>query len=210
MNEKDATHSKSSRSWGTRMNTLKERRTKFLEHLDSIFGFEPDFISLDSFIPDAPKVVCMIYRDVPEAGCITGVTHGLSEVDHPEWRFGRPELTISVDSIDAAWPMAIAHLVNDLRGKCPFSYGDILNFGEPVSKESPMSSFFLFVPSILEKEQFLNIDVGADLPLSITGAYPLYDSERAVFSKIGLKQFWHHPNFDLYSLSRPAVDNSES
>jgi hypothetical protein len=166
---------------------------------------EPKFYPLESTIRGAPQVVCMAYPEVPEPGHITGVTYGLSEVPHPEWRFGRPELVISVASTDVAWPLAIAEMADQLRGRCPFCYGNVIDFGAQVSDESEMSAFFVFTPSILEKSDFLDIDVGGDKPLNLAGMYPIYDSERAVFVELGLERFWHHPSFELYNVKRPKV-----
>src|SRR5262245_484828 len=140
------------------MTTPKDRLTRFLAHLDSIFEIEPKFFPLESKIPGAPGVVCIVYDDIPDPGSITGVTYGLSEVEHSDWRYGRPELIISVDSKELAWPLAVAEIANGLRGKCPFCYGDVINFHEEISPDSKMSAFFVFVPSILEKQSFLDID----------------------------------------------------
>jgi len=189
--------------------TPKDRLSKYLEHLDGIFQTEPEFYPFPSKSPGVPDVVCMVYRGIPEKGHITGVTYGLSEVPHPEWRLGRAELTISVKSIDLAWPLAVAEMANQLRGRCPFCYGDQINFGERISAESEMSAFFVFVPSILERESFLKIEVGGPQTVNIAGMYPLYDSERAVFSEMGLEKFWHHPNFNLYDVHRSPVGRSE-
>ena len=188
------------------MTTPKDRLSRFLEHLDSIFGVEPMFFPFESRISGAPKVVSMVYRDIPEPGYITGATYGLSEVPHAEWRLGRPELLISVQSTDVAWPLAVGEMANQLRGKCPFCYGDVINFGEAISKESEMSGFFVFAPSILEKQAFLDVDVGGPQPLNIAGMYPIYDSERPVFSQLGLEAFWRHANFDLYNVQRSRVE----
>lgn len=46
--------------------------------------------------------------------------------------YGRPELSVSVRSDDPAWVLAIAYLAEQLRHECPFSYGDTINFGEPM------------------------------------------------------------------------------
>ena len=177
---------------------------RYLAHLDNIFQVEPEFFPLEPPEPGMPKVTAIVYRDVPETGSITGLTWGVSRVPHPDWRFGRPELIISVDSADLAWPLAIADLANSLRGKCPFSYGDVINFGEAVSEESDMSAFFIFAPSILERSDFLDIDVG-DYKVSLAGLYPIYDAERAVISQIGLEAFWVHPSFDMYNVTRYHV-----
>lgn len=190
--------------------TPQDRCTKFLERLDAIFIAEPEFFPIDSKLADSPNLVCMVYRDIPEANHITGVTFGLSEIAHPAWRSRRPELIISVESTDIAWPLAVAEIASQLRGQCPFGYGDVIDFGRKISEESEMSAFLVFTPAILAPEASLGIDVGADQPLDITGIYPIYESERAVLAEIGLQQFWEHPNFDRYDVHRAPVPGSPS
>jgi hypothetical protein len=188
--------------------TPSDRLSRFLEHLDGIFQREPTLYPFESTVPGAPKLVTMVYRDVPEPEHVTGVTYGLSEVAHADWKFGRPELLVSLQSTDIAWPLAVAELANQLRGRCPFCYGNVINFGAPISDESEMSAFFIFTPSILERDDFLNIDVGGPQPINIAGMYPIYDSERAKFAELGFESFWHHPNFDLYDVRRPRVNSA--
>ncbi len=188
------------------MTSPKDRLSRFLVHLDAIFEKEPEFFPFESTLSGIGKVVLMVYRDVPESGSITGITYGLSEVSHPDWVHGRPELCISLDSADVAWPLAAGEVVNELRGKCPFSYGEVINFRERISQESEMSALFVFAPSILEREDYLDVDVGGSQRINIAGLYPLYDSEIAVLEELGLERFWNDPHFDLYDVHRRAVE----
>ena len=190
------------------MSTPRDRLSKFLEHLDAIFETEPEFFPVESKIPGATNLACMVYRDIPEADHVTGVTYGLSEVVHPSWHSARPELILSVQSTDTAWPLAVAQMANRLRGKCPFGYGDVVDFGENISEESEMSGFLVFTPAILAPGAALGIDVGAQQPLNLAGMYPIYKSEYAVLAEMGLERFWNHPNFDRYDVHRPAVTSA--
>jgi suppressor of fused protein SUFU len=183
----------------------RDRLAKFLEHLDLIFQTEPEFFPFESKSPGLPNLACMVYRNIPEANHLTGVTYGLSEVAHPCWRAARPELMISVQSTDIAWPLAVAELANELRGTCPFGLGDVIDYAEQVSEESEMSAFLLFTPAILAPAAALGIDVGGEQPLNLAGMYPIYDSERAALTELGLERFLKHPNFDRYDVRRPAV-----
>ena len=187
------------------MSTPQDRFSKFLEHLDAIFQTEPEFFPLESKLAGSPNLACMVYRDIPEADHITGVTYGLSEVAHPAWRSARPELIISVQSKDVAWPLAVAEMANQLRGHCPFGYGDVTGFGGRISEESEMSAFLVFTPSILAPDASLGIDIGAEQPVNIAGMYPIYECERAALAEMGLQGFWEHPNFDRYDVHRAAV-----
>jgi Suppressor of fused protein (SUFU) len=187
------------------LSTPQDRCSKFLDHLDAIFKTEPEFFPFESKLAGAPNLACMVYRDIPEADHITGVTYGLSEVAHPAWRSARPELIISVQSTDTAWPLAVAEMANQLRGHCPFGYGDVIDFGGPISQHSEMSGFLVFTPAILAPAAALGIDVGAERPINLAGMYPIYASERALLAEMSLQQFWEHPNFDRYDVHRAAV-----
>jgi hypothetical protein len=178
---------------------------RYLNHLDNIFQQEPEFYKNDSLIEGISGVTSIVYRDIPEKGFITALTYGLSLVKHPEWKFGRPELCISVESSSLDWGQIVGYIANILRGDCPFCYGQTINFGEQISDDSAMNAFFIFAPNILDKEDYSNIDIGADYKINIAGLYPMYADELEVFSKIGLQEFWHNPNFDNYSVNRHKI-----
>ncbi len=178
---------------------------RYLEHLDNIFQKEPDFFINDSYIEGVAGVTSIVYKDIPEIGYITVLTYGLSLIKHPEWKNGRPELCISVESSNIAWGQVVGFIANNLRGDCPFCYGDTVNFGESISSDSDMDAFFIFAPSTLDKENCLNIDIGTDYYINIAGLYPMYSDERQIFHTIGLEKFWHHPDFDNYSVNRKRI-----
>ncbi len=125
-----------------------------MEHLDGIFEIEPEFYPIASLQPGIPDVVSIVYRDTPEPAMVTGVTYGLSEVSHPDWKYGRPEMMITVESADIRWAKVIAFVASRLRGDCPFRYGDTINFREQVAPESAMNAFFVFAPSIIDNEYY--------------------------------------------------------
>jgi hypothetical protein len=189
-------------------NGKEEKRTpieRYLAHLDKIFQQEPEFYLNESQIEGVAGVSSIVYRDIPEKGYITALTYGLSLVEHPDWQLGRPELCITVASEELDWGCVVGYLANKLRGDCPFRYGQKINFGVPISNDSAMDAFFIFVPSILEKEDFLNIDIGLKYKINIAGLYPIYSDELRVLENIGLEAFWHHENFDLYSVVRERI-----
>ncbi|MCS3870116.1 hypothetical protein J3D55_003032 [Chryseobacterium ginsenosidimutans] len=178
---------------------------KYLEHLDKIFQQEPEFYNNDSLIEGIKGVTSIVYRDIPEKGFITAITYGLSLAKHREWKFGRPELCISVESENLDWGIVSGFIANQLRGKCPFCYGETINFREQISEDSEMDAFLIFAPSTLDKEDYLDIDVGADYTINIAGLYPIYSEEIEVYNQIGLKEFWFHPDFDNYSVNRKRI-----
>lgn len=181
----------------------------YLRHLDNIFQQEPLFFKEDSLIEGVPGVSAIVYKDVPEAGYITAFTYGLSLVEHPDWKLGRPELCISVKSDNMSWARVIAYMANSLRGDCPFTYGQTINFGQQVSEDSAMDAFLVFAPSILDKEDYLDIEIGAKYKLNIAGMYPVYASELDVYDELGLEAFWHHPGFDMYDVTRPLISSAK-
>ena len=176
----------------------------YLSHLDSIFQTQPEFYG-GAEKGGIPGVTSIIYPGLPEQGMVTGLTYGLSHVRHPDWKIGHLELLISVESTDKAWAKAAGFIAQDLRGDCPFSYGNTINFGEPISDESEMDAFVVFAPSILNKEYYLDIDIGLDHTISLAGLYPIYSSEMNLINEWGLEKFWHHPDFDNYSVSRRRI-----
>jgi Suppressor of fused protein (SUFU) len=181
---------------------------RYLEHLDNIFQQEPLFYKEEALINGLPGVTAIVYTDIPEKGLITALTYGLSHVEHPAWKLGRPELCISVKSSDMAWGRAAGFLANQLRGDCPFSYGQIINLHEQISVDSEMDAFFVFAPSTLDKEDYSNIDIGTDYKINIAGLYPMYSDEIEIYEQIGLEKFWQHPDFDNYSVNRKRITGS--
>jgi hypothetical protein len=186
--------------------TPKQRLDRFLRHFASVLDVKPEIVPLQSDTPELPGVTCLVYRDIPKPGHITGVTYGLSEASHAEWRKARPELSISVRSTDLDWVLAVGAMATQLRGDCPFAHGDTVNVGESIAIESEMSAFFVFIPTIFQRHQFLGIDVGGSHKIDIAGLYPMYESELPVFAKLGLMGFWDQKNFDLFNVQRPRVE----
>lgn len=178
---------------------------KYLEHLDNIFQQEPEFYNNESLIEGIKGVTSIVYKNIPEEGFITAITYGLSLVKHEDWKFGRPELCISVKSENLDWGIVAGFIANRLRGKSPFCYGEVIDFGEQISKDSEMDAFLIFAPSTLQKEDYLDIDIGTDYKINIAGIYPIYSEEITIYNEIGLKEFWFHPQFDNYSVTRERI-----
>ncbi|TCI93809.1 suppressor of fused domain protein [Tenacibaculum sp. M341] len=180
---------------------------RYLKHLDDIFIVEPEFNMFDSTNPKLSGVTSIIYKDIPEKGMITGVTYGLSLEKHDEWlKNKRGELIITVNSEKTDWALVVGYIANKLRGETPFCYGDTINFGEKISNDSEMSAFTIFAPSILESEDYLDIDIGLNYKINISGLYPIYSSEIDFINSNGFEKFLDHENFDLYSINRNKVE----
>lgn len=180
---------------------------KYMAHWDKVFGKEPAFYYPNPSGTSALSgVTSIIYQDVPKKGMLTALTYGLSLIEHPDWKLGRTELTLTVDSTDDAWGKAIGYMANKLRGDCPFSYGNNINFGMPVNKDSDLDAFLVFAPSIFpNKEDYLGIDIGLDYKINMAGMYPIYASEMPLIDEWGVEQFWKNPAFDMYNVQRKRI-----
>jgi len=182
------------------------RVERFVAHLDDVTdGVEPRFFPVPSADSSLPGVTAIVYTDLPEAGLQTTFTYGLSCVGHEDWSKGRPELCLSVESTDLAWGIAAAAVGERLRGRCPFTYGDVINFGERISEESEMTGFLVFAPAVIDREDAIGIDVGDTLPVNIQGLYPIHESELDFIDEKGLEAFWQGFDFDPYDVRRPPV-----
>lgn len=191
------------------MGSSGSRFDRYLAHLDGLSGgVEPRFVPATSTHPGLKPVTAIIYADQPEQGHLTALTYGLSLSSHPAWIYGKPELCISVRSADDRWAWAIALLAEQLRGDCPFCYGDTINVGEPIVPETGLTSFVVFAPAVLDSADYLDIDVGDDLPINIAGMYPIHDDERRFIGEHGLEAFWEL-DWDLYDVHRPSAVPSD-
>ncbi|SNC59875.1 Suppressor of fused protein (SUFU) [Hymenobacter gelipurpurascens] len=178
---------------------------KYLEHLDRIFQIEPEFYPERTLIEGLYGVTSIVYRDIPEPGMVTGITFGLSLLDHPEWQLSRPELCISVESDDTSWARVAGYLANQGRGKLGFCYGDTINFRAQIADDSEMDAFLIFAPAILDSQDYLNIDIGQEYKINVAGLFPIYSSEIGVCHEMGFEKFWHHPDFDMYDVKRKRI-----
>jgi hypothetical protein len=175
---------------------------RFLEHWEKAIGKTPDLFRGESLTKNLPAVSTLVFRDFPEKGMVTGITYGLSLARHPNWKHGRPELVITMEADDLAWPLTAGIMANRLRGDCPFSYGNTINFGEPIAEGSPLESFFVFAPASLEEKDYVDIEIGKDYKITVAGLYPIYATEIQKINDWGMEKFWKHPGYDLYNPKR--------
>ena len=184
----------------------KKKKTNaeiFLEYLEELFGGEPQDIHVADAKDGGPSVSVLIWYDIPEEGYMTAVTYGLSESNHPDWKYGKPELMLSLHTKDKDWGISMAVFANSFAGEKSFTYCSVFTTDIPISKESDMCGFFVFAPSILEREQ-AQVHM-PDYTVNISGMYPIYMEEVAVLEEIGLEKFWHHDNFDMYNVNRKRI-----
>ena len=184
---------------------MGSRAENFLDHLDSVSGGRaPRLIPVASTRPGVADVTVLVYDHVPEPGMTTGITYGLSIVDHPLWTTTRPELCLTVAARDDTWMHLVGELAERLRGDCPFVFGSTIDLGQPMGPDTDMSAFVVFVPGVLDRDDYEEIELGAGDLLSIVGVYPVHDSERRFIVDHGLEEFWRL-GWDPYDVSRPAM-----
>lgn len=175
----------------------------FLNRVERYFGAEPQFYkgipAKDNLIPPA----VMVFKNFPEYGFTTCVTYGLSFSDHPDWKMKRrPELVMTVNSRNIIWATTLADLVSEMRGQFPFSYGQTIMCPEKITEKSAMDGFLIFAPPFLTKDQYLDIDIGVDYKICLTGAYPVTRNEVELLNRDGLEKFWKKDGFDCFDVYR--------
>ena len=134
---------------------VPSRAEAFLIHLSAVSGGrEPRLLKVDSTRPEVDPVYVVTFDDVPEPGMTTGITYGVSLVDHPLWQGARPELCLTVQSTDDAWMWALGQIAEKLRGDCPFVFGSTVDIGAPITGDTEMTSLVVFAPAVLDRDDY--------------------------------------------------------
>ena len=176
----------------------------FLRHIEEIFG-TADLIKKHDSPRGGIPVSVFICRDIPEKGMVTGITYGLSQYPHPDWKMSRPEMIISVESEDVMWGWVAAYFCAEFRGEKRFCYGDVFSTEKPLASDTKMDGLLIFAQSILDpKMQSLELN---DYKIHFGQFYPIYRSELEIYRKIGLERFWKHEGFAMYDPKRPPIEN---
>jgi len=182
---------------------MPENHEIFARHLEEIFGPE-EVIRKHDCPRGGLAVTVFTYRDIPEAGMITGVTYGLSVYPYPDWKVNRPEMIISIETEDAMWAWIAAYFCAEFRGEKRFCYGDVFTTDTPLASDTKMEGLLIFAQSILDPEvQALELN---DYRIHFGQFYPIYRSELDVYRKIGLERFWKHEGFAMYNPKRPPIE----
>lgn len=179
----------------------------YLDQLTELFGRENAIEKVEPLVRGGRPIFVFYFEDLPEDGTLTAVTYGLSEARHSDWKYGRPELIVSLDTEDRAWGSAAGFFASSFQGIRSFCYGDLFTLDEPIADDSAMVGYFLFAPSFLDQEQ-ATISL-PDYDVHLAGMYPIYREEIELYRRIGLKRFWHADGFDMYDVNRPnlAIDD---
>ncbi|WP_170157158.1 suppressor of fused domain protein [Roseimicrobium gellanilyticum] len=174
----------------------------FLEYLDNTFGKEDQILS-EQAEDGGPKIAMFVYRECPEPGMVTGVTFGLSHRAHPDWKFGRPEMVISMESESLDWPSAALGLTAYFAGKKRFCYGDVFTVDGTLTSETEMDGVLIFAQSLLDPEA-ATVQL-RDYRATLYQYYPIHSAEIPIYEKLGLEGFWNHPEFGMYDPKRKPI-----
>ena len=123
---------------------------------------------------------------------LTAFTYGLSLAEHPGWRLGKPELAISVRSLDSRLgPRGRRPRRDRCAGSARSRTATRSTPASPIAPDSALDAFVVFAPAVLGPGDYLDIDVGDALPVNIQGVYPIHRSELAYMREHGLEAFWN-------------------
>ena len=168
--------------------TPRERLERVLAHLSAATGLDveadAEYHPVASSRPELPDVTAIVLPDVPAPGMLTGVTYGLSLVDHAAWRDATVELVVTVSSGDRSWVRAAAYVAERLRGRSGFAPGDLFDLGEPVAPGSAIDGYVVGPLPALGPGV---VDVGERRPLQLVGLHPVHAAERAAIKAVGVE-----------------------
>lgn len=185
--------------------TPATRADLFLAHLNAVAGGrQPRVIPIASTKPGLPDVGVAVYNQVPEPGMTTGITYGLSIVDHELWTSTRPELCLTIATMDDVWMYTLGELAERLRGDCPFVFGSTIDTGGPINPECEMTAFVVCPPAVFDPKDYEHVEVGDGRGINIVGVYPIHPSERRFIDGHGLAEFWQL-GWDLFDVTRASI-----
>lgn len=145
-----------------------------LEHFDRLAGSEPKFTRVSDDGAE-PRFHVATYFGFPDETTLTGFTVGLSHFHPPDG--SHKELTISMRDTNDAWALACGFIAFQLRERCPFNFGETINFKDQIAPSSRMSAFVAVHPQhISEDERFVDIGIRN---IELMQLIPLYEQERS-------------------------------
>jgi hypothetical protein len=175
----------------------------YLDHLNEWAGQSPES-HLVTPEGTEPPVFTFAYRGQFGENTISGFTYGLSLVSHPEWRLGRPELFISMDSSNLDWVLSAGYVATAWRGEKRYRAGDAFDLGSPICRdESEMSVFLLFLVTDLDPD-FAHIEL-PDGVINVLQLYPVYESELPLIESKGAAEFLSTEGVDFHDPRRPPL-----
>jgi len=182
---------------------MKNIVEKYMDWLSQIAGIEDEIISIEN---QSPQIFVSFYNNLPDKGCKTAYSFGLSSANNTAWTNSRPELVISTSDSDNSWGLAMGEIIKQYRYEKNFSYGDVFNFCEPISDNSDMSCFLIYANSLYEPgDDIVDLD---DRVIQLCQLYPIYHDEMKTISKKGVKYFISQGikvGIDMFDINRNIV-----
>ncbi len=182
-------------------------REEWLTQLEERFGKVDAIHPIQCENEEKPTINVFFFHKLPE-DCLTAITCGLSNAKMKEWKYGKPELIVTLDTSDISWGLAAGYFASAFFNEKRFQYGDLFTLDKTISDESKMSAFFVFAPSFLSPDE-ARFELN-DRIINLACMYPLYPEEVNLYTKIGLEQFWHLEGFDMYNVLRRNLAQSIS
>ena len=181
----------------------------FVQYLIDSLGDYSSIIGIETRDQAMGMVLGVTYRDYPEPGLTTGITYGLSAASHPEWKDYKPELCITVESINDDWVSAVSRLVEWNRSNHSFMPGSLFHYGNVIASDTQMDSFLVFNAGIGEAAHigptFAPPIQLADETIRIFQVYPLYHDEVEMIRKVGIRKFTGLREYAPYNVQRPDL-----
>jgi len=178
---------------------MNKSRDEYLAWIDDLAGGGGRVYDLTDR-DEGASVLVNAYDHVPHAGHMTAFSFGLSSAIHREWTHGRPELMISVKSMDHAWALCMGEIIKNKRDSTLFEYGTVLHFGERIVAGCALTSFFVFASTLLDEAQ-RTLEL-SDRRINIAQMYPMYPSEAQLLRDIGAERFFWDLGIDFSDLTR--------
>jgi hypothetical protein len=173
---------------------------QYLDALDRITGDpNPKFIQSPFLEGPKPPVFAVTYKNFPAPGLMTCITSGLSFAEHDEWVSYKPELLLTVQSSDEAWPLALAFTAHQGRGKYAFLINDTIDFRAQISTESQMSGFFICEQTLFEKNKHVIHMPSGHIVLH--QLIPIYAGELGKIRAVD-RNWLYAKEFDPYDVTR--------
>jgi hypothetical protein len=121
--------------------------TEWLRILQERFGEVNHIHEIHSV--NKPNIYVFFFEELPEPGYMTAITCGLSNADRPEWKIAKPELMVSLKTMNKGWGLGIGYFASAFFNEKVFRYGDVFTTDGPISEESAMNGFLVFAPPFL-------------------------------------------------------------
>ena len=173
---------------------------QYLDALDRLTGDpNPKFIQSPFWEGAQPPVFAVTYKNFPAPGLMTCITSGLSFAEHDEWVSYKPELLLTVQSSDEAWPLALAFIAHQGRGKYAFPLEETIDFRAQISAESQMSGFFICEQMLFEKNRHVIHMPSGHIVLH--QLIPIYAGELGKIRAVD-RNWLYAKEFDPYDVTR--------